>query len=107
MTNPYERTRALLETKSFLLKLTDPTRQPRVPKSVREHAEYLLQHYPAYVDIEAAHKALPALYASAYPPGLLDDPQAVGAIEAANARNATAAGTAGGGSRCTAIKRGA
>lgn len=74
MTIPYERTRALIETKSFLLKLADPTRQPRVPKSVREHAEYLLQHYPAYVDIEAAHEALPDLYASVYPSGLLDDP---------------------------------
>lgn len=74
MTTPSERTRALIETKSFLLKLADPTRQPRVPKSVREHAEYLLRHYPAHVDIEAAHKALPELYASVYPPGLLDDP---------------------------------
>ena len=99
MTRTYQRTRALLETKAFLLKLVDTKRQPRVPKSVREHAEYLLQHYPAYVDIEAAHKALPALYASAYPPGLLDDPQAVGAIEAANARNATAARTDGSGSQ--------
>ena len=74
VTTPYERTRALLETKSFLLKLADPTRQPRVPRSVRDHAEYLLQHYPAYADIEAAHKALTELYASVYPPGLLDDP---------------------------------
>ena len=74
MTTPYERTRAILETKSFLLKLVDSKRLPRVPKSVREHAEYLLLHYPAYVDIEAAHKALPELYASVYPPGFLDDP---------------------------------
>ena len=74
MTTPYERTGAILETKSFLLKLADPTRQPRVPRSVRDHAEYLLQHYPEYADIEAAHKALTELYASVYPPGLLDDP---------------------------------
>lgn len=74
MTTPYERTRAILETKSLLLKLVDTKRQPRMPKSVREHAEYLLRHYPAHVDIEAAHKALPELYASVYPPGLLDDP---------------------------------
>lgn len=74
MSTPTERTRALIETKSFLLKLVDRKRQPPVPKSVREHAEYLLQHYPAYADLEAAHKALPCLYASVLPPRLLDDP---------------------------------
>lgn len=62
MTIPYERTRALIETKSFLLKLVDTTRLPRVPRSVREHAEYLLRHYPSYADIELAHKALPMWY---------------------------------------------
>ena len=62
MTIPYERTRALIETKSFLLKLVDTKRLPRVPKSVRQHAEYLLRHYPSYEDIELAHKALPDYY---------------------------------------------
>ena len=62
MTIPYERTRALIETKSFLLKLVDTKRLPRVPKSVRQHAEYLLRHYPSYEDIELAHRALPDLY---------------------------------------------
>ena len=62
MTIPYERTRALIETKSFLLKLVDTKRVPRVPKSVRQHAEYLLRHYPSYEDIELAHKALPDYY---------------------------------------------
>lgn len=74
MTTPYERTRSLLETKAFLLKLVDKKRQPAVPKSVREHAKQLLQHFPAYADLEAAYKALPELYGSVYPPGLLDDP---------------------------------
>jgi hypothetical protein len=64
----------MIETKAFLLKLVDRKRQPPVPKSVREHARHLLRHYPAYVDIEAAHKALPELYGSGYPPGLLEDP---------------------------------
>ena len=59
MTIPFERTRALIETKSFLLKLVDTKRLPRVPKSVRQHAEFLLRHYPSYDDIELAHKALP------------------------------------------------
>ena len=62
MTIPFERTRALIETKSFLLKLVDTKRLPRVPKSVRQHAEYLLRHYPSYEDIELAHKALPDYY---------------------------------------------
>ena len=62
MTIPYERTRALIETKSFLLNFVDTRRLPRVPKSVRQHAEYLLRHYPSYEDIELAHRALPDLY---------------------------------------------
>ena len=62
MTVPFERTRALIETKIFLLKLVDTKRLPRVPKSVRQHAEYLLRHYPSYEDIELAHKALPECY---------------------------------------------
>ena len=62
MTIPFERTRALIETKSFLLKLVDTKRLPRVPKSVRQHAEYLLRHYPSYENIELAHKALPDYY---------------------------------------------
>ena len=42
VTTPYERTRALLETKSLLLKLEDPTREPPLPESVREHARVLI-----------------------------------------------------------------
>ena len=62
MTIPLERTCALIETKSFLLKLVDTKRLPRVPKSVRQHAEYLLRHYPSFSDIDQAHKALPDIY---------------------------------------------
>ena len=62
MTIPYERTCALIETKLFLLKLVDTKRLPRVPKSVRQHAEFLLRHYPSYDHIELAHKALPDYY---------------------------------------------
>ncbi len=62
MTTPFERTRALLETKAFLLKLVDKKRRPPVPKSVREHAQYLLLHYPSYSDIELAHQALPMIF---------------------------------------------
>ena len=62
MTIPLERTCALIETKSFLLKLVDTKRLPRVPKSVRQHAECLLRHFPSYSDIDQAHKALPDIY---------------------------------------------
>ena len=63
MTIPYERTRALLETKIFLQQLQDPKLTPRVPASVRETARELVRHYPSYSDVELAHKALPHLYA--------------------------------------------
>lgn len=62
MTILYERRRALIETKSFLLKLVDTERLPHIPEAVRQHAEYLLRHYPSYADIELAHRALPNLY---------------------------------------------
>ena len=62
MTIPFERTRALIETKSFLRKLLDTELLPQVPDSLRQHAEYLLRHYPSYADIELAHRALPDLF---------------------------------------------
>lgn len=62
MTMPYERTRALIETKLFLEQLLDRTESPRVPTWARERARWLLRHYPTYSNIEIAHKALPHLY---------------------------------------------
>ena len=62
MTLPYERTRSLLETKSFLQELQDSKLTPRVPAAVREIARKLVRHYPSYSDVELAHKALPHLY---------------------------------------------
>lgn len=87
MTIPYERTCSLLDTKSFLLKLVDTKRQPRVPASVRKHAAYLLQHYPSYADVELAHKALPEVYGPVPPLSrLVGGEQTVGVIEAASER---------------------
>ena len=63
MTTPYERTRATIETNLFLHALLDPNLTPRVSASVRETARKLVRHYPSYSNIEAAHKALPHLYA--------------------------------------------
>ena len=62
MTIPYERTRAIIETRDFLHELQDPKLTPRVPASVREIARKLSRHYPQYAEIELAHKALPHLY---------------------------------------------
>lgn len=62
MTIPFERTRALVETKQFLKELIDPSATPRVPKTVREIARKLLRHYPSLRDIELAHKELPHVY---------------------------------------------
>ena len=62
MTTPYERTRALIETKSFLQELQDSKLTPRVPAAVREIARKLVRHYPSYSEVELAYKALPVVY---------------------------------------------
>jgi hypothetical protein len=62
VTIPFERTRALIETKHFLQRLLDPKESPRVPRWVRGKARSLLRHYPTYADIELAHNALPEWY---------------------------------------------
>ena len=59
MTTPYERTRAILETKEFLELLLDPVRTPGAPEAVREHARRLLRHYPDYANLRLANLALP------------------------------------------------
>lgn len=48
MTLPYERTRAVIETRKFLEKLeSDET----LPESVRKHAQWLLRHYPSEQEV--------------------------------------------------------
>jgi hypothetical protein len=59
MTMPYERTRAVLETREFLLALTRPSRTPDVPEPIRQRAVVLLRHYPNAGDMELAHSAIP------------------------------------------------
>lgn len=56
MTLPNERTRAVLQTKSFLYRLMDAKETPRVPKSVREEARRLLKHFPSSVDLEVVSR---------------------------------------------------
>lgn len=51
MTLPYERTRAVVQTESFLRSLIDPKQTPNVPKKFRLQAAMLLRHYPSKSDI--------------------------------------------------------
>lgn len=61
-TEPHQRTRALLKTMRFLGELTHPGDTPRVPAHIRNTARRLLQHYPGFDEIEAAHNALPTVF---------------------------------------------
>jgi len=63
MTIPFERTRALIETKQFLEQLLVPEDSPGVPDWAREQARKLLRHYPTYSNIDFLHRVLPHLYA--------------------------------------------
>ena len=62
MTVPDERTRAMVYTRAFLQDLRDPGVTPRVPKTVRDTANWLLRHYPEPYVVEIAHKAAPGWY---------------------------------------------
>ncbi len=52
MTIPLERTRAVNNTRQFLLDLLDTKKTPRIPKSVRASALHCLRHYPTDFDME-------------------------------------------------------
>lgn len=62
MTIPFERTRALVQTKMFLEAMLSPKETPRVPRWMRGKAKSLLRHYPGLGEIEQAHKALPEVF---------------------------------------------
>jgi hypothetical protein len=51
MTLPFERTRSVIETEKFLVRLITPKVTPGVPKSIREEAKRLLRHYPSKSDM--------------------------------------------------------
>jgi len=52
MTLPDERYRALKWAEQFLQDLMDPSKTPRVPRTVRQQARTILRHYPGsyYID---------------------------------------------------------
>lgn len=62
MSIPFERTRAILETRAFLERLLDPKETPRVPRTIRGQAKAMFRHYPSSYEIELVHKALPMFY---------------------------------------------
>ncbi|QAY90701.1 hypothetical protein CUN63_12490 [Pseudomonas sp. ACM7] len=48
MTMPHERTRAVIQTREFLVELS---REDSLPERVRRDARFLLRHFPAERDV--------------------------------------------------------
>jgi len=57
MTMPCERTRAVNNTRQFLIDLMNPKSTPRVPSEVRKQAYRCLRHYPGeyYMELSQEH----------------------------------------------------
>ncbi len=88
MTTPYERTRALVQTKDFLLRLSS-LGDDVVPLVIAVEAETLLRHYPELAQIELAHQALPQFFGPVPPFSRLSGTADVrGVIDAAQAKEA-------------------
>lgn len=62
MTMPNERTRAVLQARTFLRDLATGEWNPELPLAVRREAQRLLRHYPGASVMELAHLALPAWF---------------------------------------------
>ena len=65
MTLPDERYRAVMQTIQFL---TDLCNTPRVPKTIKEQARYLLRHYPSAWDMKRAAENCPDVFAEKMEP---------------------------------------
>jgi len=63
MTTPYERARAVLQTRLFLLDLYEGDASASVPADVRRNAETLLRHYPGSGDVAVIAELLPSTFA--------------------------------------------
>lgn len=59
MTTPWERTRAVLQTREFLSELACASAKSGVPVYVRREATRLLRHYPSPSDMNIAHLGVP------------------------------------------------
>jgi hypothetical protein len=62
MTLPAERRFAIEHARTFLRDLLIPTKTPRVPKSVRLSAYWVLRHFPTEHDMEQAVKKAPKIW---------------------------------------------
>ncbi|WP_345774098.1 BPSL0761 family protein [Hydrogenophaga sp. YM1] len=59
MTIPFERTRAVLQTRELLKRLMDPKDTPRVPRWLRGQAKSLLRHYPGHQALRSSSSHKP------------------------------------------------
>jgi hypothetical protein len=59
MTLPDERYRAIRITEQFLRDLCDPSKTPRIPKSIRAQASHCLRHYPNSWDLNQLSQRCP------------------------------------------------
>jgi len=62
MTLPDERYRAVVQTRRFLLDLTNPKHTPGVSTLIRETAHSMLRHYPSDWDMNAASELAPHVF---------------------------------------------
>lgn len=72
MTLPDERYRAVIQTEKFLKDLCDPSKTPRLPRTIRQQALSLLRHYPGVWDMDRASHCCGDVFES---PNKLDDLQ--------------------------------
>ena len=62
MTLPDERYRAVIQTRRFLLDLTNPQHTPRLPKLIRQTARDMLRHYPNESEMLQASRGAPDVF---------------------------------------------
>jgi len=62
MTLPDERYRAVIQTRRFLLDLTNPQHTPRVSKLIRQTAGAMLRHYPDEWNMKHAARDCPEVF---------------------------------------------
>ena len=62
LTLPDERYRAVRWAEQFLQDLCDPSKTPRVPKTVRSQARSILRHYPGSWDMHRAAQGAPEVF---------------------------------------------
>ena len=59
---PCERTRAVNNTRQFLIDLMNPKSTPRVPSEVRKQAYQCLRHYPGEYYMDLAKEQSPEIF---------------------------------------------